>query len=350
MRTKTVFKVSRQKNSLVFSALCIFCAGLAVVSCIIGVSDISPSTALRVLADKLLFINSAATGADEGTEYIIMNIRLPRVLFALVAGSGLSVCGLAFQAIFRNPLSDPYVLGVSSGASFGAALAIILGLESSLFGLSGLSFLSAFATVTVIIKIASYGNRIHTTTLLLAGISINFLISAIISLMLILNQEQMDKIIFWTMGSLSYVTYGNVLTAFVAVMLGTGVVAFNARPLNAMLIDSQSATTLGVNVERTKRAILLVCTLMVAVIVAYSGVIGFIGLVVPHMVRLCMGSDNRRLIPYSIVGGMIFMLASDLLSRMLIPPSEIPVGSITALIGSPFFIFLLFNAKKRLNK
>lgn len=319
-----------------------------ILSCIVGSGSISVSDSLKVFLSPIFETNTDQI--NQGISYIIFNIRIPRTLFAALAGAGLSVCGLAFQSIFRNPLSDPYILGVSSGASLGATLAIVLGMESFFLGISGMSFIFAFLSIFIIIKIASYGNRIHTTTLLLAGISINFLASAFISLLMILNQEQIEKIVFWTMGSLSNISYYSLIGVSIAVVIGVLCITYNARSLNALLIGSQTAKSLGVNVERTKRIILLICTLMVALIVSESGVIGFIGLVVPHIVRLIVGSDNRKMIPFSILGGMIFMISSDIISRTLMPPSEIPVGSITALIGSPFFIYLLFNAKKRLNQ
>ena len=218
----------------------------------------------------------------------------------------------------------PYILGVSSGASLGAATAIVLGAEGFVLGIGMSSFLAAIITVFVIIRIASYGNRIHTSTLLLAGISINFLISSVISLLVVLNREQMTKIIFWTMGSLSYIDMTDLAMVAICVAIGIFTVLFHARDLNALLIDNQTAQSLGV--------------------------IGFVGLVVPHMVRLVIGADNRRLVPFSIVGGIIFMTLGDILSKVIIPPAEIPPGSITALIGAPFFIYLLFNSKKQLNR
>ena len=332
------------KNNITLILLSLLCLVLIFISCIVGSGSISVVDSIKALIYPL--IGKDTEEINEGVKYIIYNIRIPRTLFAALAGAGLSICGLAFQSIFRNPLSDPYILGVSSGASLGATLAIVLGLENIIFGISGMSFVFAFLSVIIIIKIASYGNRIHTTTLLLAGISINFLASAFISLLMIINQEQIEKIVFWTMGSLSNINYSSVIGVSIAVVMGIICITYHARDLNALLIDTQTAKSLGVNVERTKRIILLICTLMVALIVSESGV----GLVVPHIVRLIIGSDNRRMIPFSILGGIIFMITSDVLSRTIMPPSEIPVGSITALIGSPFFIYLLFNAKKRLKQ
>jgi len=340
--------VKEKKTHLTLILLALLCLILMFISCIVGSGSISVSDSIKVFLSP--FFTTDAEQINQGVRYIIFNIRIPRTLFATLAGAGLSVCGLAFQSIFRNPLSDPYILGVSSGASLGATLAIVLGLENIFLGISGMSFIFAFLSIFIIIKIASYGNRIHTTTLLLAGISINFLASAFISLLMTLNQEQIEKIVFWTMGSLSNISYHSLIGVSIAVVMGIICITYHARDLNALLIDTQTAKSLGVNVERTKRIILLICTLMVALIVSESGVIGFIGLVVPHIVRLIIGSDNRRMIPFSILGGIIFMITSDVLSRTIMPPSEIPVGSITALIGSPFFIYLLFNAKKRLKQ
>ncbi len=297
-----------------------------------------------------LFLGSVDISSfDDNSLYIIKNIRLPRVIMCVLSGAGLAVCGAAYQAIFRNPLSDPYTLGISSGASLGAALAIVLGFDNFFFGVGGFAFLFALLTVWVIIRIASVGNRLHITTLLLAGISINFLMAALISILMVMNQDSMDKIIFWTMGSLSGSKFSDIWVVLTFVLLGTIIIRVYARELNALLTGNDSARSLGVNVERTKKLILFFSTLMIGVIVSYCGVIGFVGLIVPHIVRLLVGSDNRKIIPYSIFGGMIFMLLADILSRTLIAPSELPIGSITAVVGAPFFIYLLYNAKKKLN-
>lgn len=346
---KTLKDQAKPKGGFGIALLCLLLAALCLLDCVIGASDLGVSKSLAALLSPF-GQNSRIFGTVSETEsYIVLSLRLPRALFAAVSGAGLAVCGLAFQALFRNPLSDPYILGVSSGASLGAAIAIVAGLEGFALGIGLSSFLTAILTVFLIIAIASYGNRIHTSTLLLAGVSINFLCSALISLLIVLNKDQTDKIIFWTMGSLSSIDGMDLGLCTAVVALGTLAVLINARNLNAMLIDSATAQSLGVNVERTKRILLVVCTLMVSVIVSCSGVIGFVGLVVPHIARLFVGADNRKLLPVSALGGGVFMLLGDILSRSVIPPSEIPPGSITALIGAPFFIYLLFNSKKRLH-
>ncbi|MDR0971801.1 MAG: iron ABC transporter permease [Bacteroidales bacterium] len=303
-----------------------------------------------VLSFISLFIgNISIFPLTENTLFILENIRIPRLIMCILCGCGLSVCGCAYQAIFRNPLSDPYILGVSSGASLGAALAIVLHLDSIFFGVSFMSFFFAMLSVFLIIKISSVGNRLHTTTLLLSGIAINFLMSALISILMIFNQQNMDEIIFWTMGSVSVSRYSDVLITFFSVFISITIILIYAKDLNALLLGGDSAKNLGVNVEKTKKVILFFSTLMVGIIVSFCGVIGFVGLIVPHIVRIIVGADNRRLIPFSILGGIIFMLIADILSRTLIFPSILPIGAITSLVGAPFFIYLLYNAKKQLN-
>ncbi|MDD2488453.1 MAG: iron ABC transporter permease [Bacteroidales bacterium] len=297
-----------------------------------------------------LFLGSVdIVSFDENSLYIIKNLRLPRVIMCVLSGAGLAVCGAAYQAIFRNPLSDPYTLGISSGASLGAAIAIVLGFDVFFFSIGSFAFLFALLTVWIIIRIASVGNRLHITTLLLAGISINFLIAALISIIMVINQDSMDKIIFWTMGSMSGSKFSDIAIVLPFVVVGIIIIRIYARDLNALLTGTDSARSLGVNVERTKKLLLFFSTLMIGVIVSYCGVIGFVGLIVPHIIRLLVGADNRRIIPYSIFGGMIFMLLADIISRTMIAPSELPIGSITAIVGAPFFIYLLYNAKKKLN-
>ncbi|MBR1626883.1 MAG: iron ABC transporter permease [Bacteroidales bacterium] len=285
----------------------------------------------------------------EADKYILYQIRIPRTLMCMVTGSTLAVCGCAYQAVFKNPLSDPYILGVSSGASLGASLAIVLGFDFIVLGVTLSSFLTALLTVFLIMKLSQVGSRMHTTTLLLAGISMNFLISAIISIIMFIDQEDMHKIYFWTMGSLSGIKYSDVIITALFSITGITFMRLYAKRLNVLLLGDMQANSLGVDVEKTKRTILIISTLMTAAVVSHTGVIGFVGLVVPHIVRLVVGGDNRRIIPFSVLGGMIFMLLADIIARNVVSPSELPIGSITSLVGAPFFIYLLYNAKKKLH-
>ncbi|MCK9163032.1 MAG: iron ABC transporter permease [Bacteroidales bacterium] len=320
----------RRKDIIIYILLTIVVLGLMILGLFLGSVDIR--------------------SFDENSLYIIKHLRLPRVIMSVLSGAGLAVCGAAYQAIFRNPLSDPYTLGISSGAALGASIAIVLGLDVFFFSIGGFAFLFALLTVWIIIRIASVGNRLHITTLLLAGISINFLIAAIISIIMVVNQDSMDKIIFWTMGSLSGSKFSDIAIVLPFVLIGIVIIRIYARELNALLTGNDTARSLGVNVEKTKKIILFFSTLMIGVIVSYCGVIGFVGLIVPHIIRLLVGSDNRKIIPFSIFGGIIFMLVADIISRVAIAPSELPIGSVTAVVGAPFFIYLLYNAKKKLNQ
>lgn len=302
---------------------------LCVVACLFGSVDIS--------------------SLDVADKYILYHIRIPRVLMCVVAGACLSVCGASYQAVFRNPLADPYILGVSSGASLGASLAIVLGLDKLIIGVPIMAFVFALITVFLIMKLSKVGNRTHTTTLILAGVSFNFLFSAIISIIMFIDREDMHKIYFWTMGSLSGVKYSDVVIVGIFALLGLVVLLLFAKRMNALLLGDMSAQSIGINVEKTRKTILITSTLMTSAVVSYCGVIGFIGLVVPHIVRLIIGADNRKIIPFSLLGGVVFMLSADIIARNIISPNELPIGTITSAIGSPFFIYLLYNAKRKLH-
>ena len=277
---------------------------------------------------------------------IFLRLRLPRIVLCVVAGAGLSVCGAAYQSVFRNPLTDPYILGVSSGASLGASLAILFGLQSYVWGIGVCALATALLTVWLVYRIASIGNRLHTTTLLLTGVCLTFLITAMISFIMVLRQDKMDSIIFWTMGSFASASWYDVAVVAPVVAIGVAVVLLHDKDLNLLLAGSETARSLGVEVERVKRSLLFFTTLIVAFIVASCGVIGFVGLVVPHCIRLLLGPDNRRVVPCSILAGGLFVLVCDTLARTVLQPSELPVGSLTALVGAPLFVYLLYKNKK----
>jgi iron complex transport system permease protein len=277
---------------------------------------------------------------------IFWNLRLPRIILSVLVGAALSVCGAAYQSIFRNPLTDPYVLGISSGASLGAAVAILLGLQTFLLGVGACALATGILTILIIYRIASIGNRMHATTLLLTGVCLTFLISAVISFLMVLHQDKMDSIIFWTMGSFASASWVDVAFVAPVVVAGTAVVVYYGRDLNLLLAGSETAKSLGVEVEKVKKRLLLVTTLMVAFCVSTCGVIGFVGLVVPHCIRLVAGPDNRRVVPLAVLVGGTFLLLCDTLARTLMIPAELPVGCLTALVGAPLFIYLLYKNKK----
>ncbi len=334
---------------MMVALLCVVLFFLVLLGCSIGPADISFFKAIRLLAEKIPFLQDFLSGGQttETDSFILFQVRLPRIVMSLFAGAVLSLCGATYQAVFRNPLTEPYILGVSSGASLGAAIAIVLGMENSFLGISGLALLMALLGVFFIYRVASTGKRLHTATLLLAGVSVNFLCAAIIAFLIVLQKEKMEKIIFWTMGSFSAASWSQIGIIVPLVIVGSVIILFCSKQLNILLAGDETAKSLGVETEKLKKLLLLISTLMVAMMVSCCGVIGFVGLVVPHIVRILFGADNRVVLPYSIFFGAIFMFLADTFARTVLQPSELPVGSITALIGAPYFIYLLYKAKKQ---
>ncbi len=273
----------------------------------------------------------------------LWQLRIPRIVMSILAGASLAICGGVFQSIFRNPICDPYILGISSGASLGAAVAIIVGWDTFLFGITALALVTALLTLLFIIGVAKVKGGHATQTLLLTGIALNFFMSAIITLLIVVNQQDMHKIYFWTMGSLSSVSWPQIAALMPVMLVVVSVLFYYAKDLNIMQMGGESAQTLGVDVRKTTFVTLAVSSVLVAVIVSFCGVIGFIGLIVPHIARLLFGSDNRRLFVHSMLLGALFLLIADTLARTVAAPSELPVGSITALAGAPYFVYLVLR-------
>ncbi len=274
---------------------------------------------------------------------ILWQLRLPRIVVSLLAGASLALCGCVFQSIFRNPVCDPYMLGISSGASLGAAVAFLLGLDTLVFGVTLPALATALLTLFLIMGIAAMQRRHSTQTLLLIGIALNFLISAVITLLMVINRQEMQKIFFWTMGSVASATWTDSACILITLTAVALVLFYYAKDLNIIQLENDAARTLGVNTQHTTRIVLIAASVLTAVVVSFCGVIGFIGLIVPHITRLVFGSDNRRLFTYSLFFGAFFLLIADTLARTLAAPAELPVGSITALAGAPYFIFLLLK-------
>lgn len=279
---------------------------------------------------------------------IIWTLRFPRVLLAFVEGASLSVAGVVMQGLFRNPMADPYVLGVASGASLGAVVGIVMGIGKALglWALPGLAFLGAIGSTLFVYALSTKKGRTDTWTLLLSGIAVSSLVSSLIALIMVLWRERVEEIVFWTMGGLSRASWQSVLAAACYSLPGMWVLWLQARPLNALSFGEESAFHLGVAVEKSKRILLWASALITASGVAFTGPVGFVGLVVPHVVRLLTGPDHRWLLPLSALTGGNVLILADLLARTLRPPLEIPVGVITALFGAPFFLYLLFKTRR----
>lgn len=320
--------------------------GLLVVACLLAVGLgtvwIAPRTTLRLLAWKLGMAHHPA-GVPSSTAVILFELRIPRVLLGVLVGSSLAAAGALFQALFRNPMADPAIIGVSSGAALGAIVAILLGGGVLLGGLAvpAAGFAGALAVAVAVYRLGRIGPSVQVATLLLAGIAVAAVISAVISLIMAFSGEQVRSIYFWLLGGLAGRGWQSLAVAAPLVGIGLVITLFGVRDLNAMALGEERAGQLGVEVERFKRRTLAVGALLAAAAVSVAGVIGFVGLMTPHILRLVLGADHRRLVPAVIIGGAAFMVLADLAARTLLAPEEIPVGALTALLGGPFFLYLL---------
>jgi len=322
----------------------------------VGIAKINFLESIKIILSNVPFIGNKVDVSNISTSsaLIIWTLRVPRVIIAVLTGAGLSICGGVFQGLFRNPMADPYILGISSGAAFGATISIVFGsvMNQSVGMTTIAAFCGAILTTIIVYLIARTGGRLPTATLLLSGIAFSFLLSSAITLIMVFNRDRMEQIIYWSMGSFAAATWGKILIIFIVVLIGSFIVMCFARGLNIMSIGDETAFSLGVNVENSKKILLIVTSLMVAACVAVSGVIGFVGLIVPHITRLVFKPDHRILLPFSAIFGAAFMLFSDTLARGFMTwclglSTELPVGAITACFGAPFFIGLLIKNKRR---
>lgn len=281
----------------------------------------------------------------QAEQNIIWEIRFPRVLLGAIVGVGLAIAGVAIQTLVRNPLADPYILGVSSGASVGATLVILFG-AFGLFGryaLSMAAFLGALLSVIIVFFVARTEGRISTVRLLLSGIAVSAIFSAVTNLIVMSAPQEkgIQNALFWMMGSLTAAKWDYLTVPALAVLVGVGYLLVQARALNVLLMGEETAATLGMNTDFFRKLLLVFTALLTGVLVAVSGAIGFVGLMIPHIVRLIVGSDNRRVLPVSALLGAFFLIWADVAARLLLAPEEIPIGIITSICGGPFFIWLL---------
>ena len=314
-------------------ALTLALAAAVLVSLVCGTAKISFMDVLKVFSDE--------SQVKEATRLIILRIRLPRIFLAGLAGFTLSLGGLVFQGLLRNPLADPFVLGVSSGAAFGAVVGIILGFSFGL-GVPVFAFLGAVITIYLVFVISGRGMGVESSTAILAGVIVNAFFTAVIMFFIATSSEdRLHSMLFWLYGDLSQsrISY-SVIIAPVAVA-GFFLLYSFSRHLNLLAAGEESALHLGVDVQSARVVCFLVVSLMVGLAVSFTGLIGFVGLIVPHLARMIFGSDNRLLMPVSALGGALFLIAADTAARTVMSPSELPVGVITAFLGAPFFIYLL---------
>ena len=283
---------------------------------------------------------------------IVDQVRLPRVLLAVLVGFALAACGTVMQGLFRNPLADPYLLGIASGATAGAAIVIASRLDSLPFMLPMGAFLGGLLVIFIVYQLSRTAlGRSDNLILILAGVALAALFSAISSFLLfVANNEETRRIVFWVLGGLGGAQWSQVQPLFWIIVLGMSLLMLFARDLNALVLGEEMATHLGIDSRHLKKILLGVATLMTAAAVAVAGTIGFVGLVVPHALRWLVGPDHRVLLPAAGLSGAILLLACDTAARTVLQPAELPVGIITALLGAPFFLFLLRKQKQVLGR
>ena len=324
--------------------LCFLLAGVMGVSLSLGAVTIPLSKSWPILLHHFFGLgpDSGWTASDSS---IILDLRLPRTISGVLVGAALALAGAVLQAILRNPLADPFILGISSGAAVGGVLAILFGLGSTFlgsYGIPGAAFGGALFTLFLVYYIARVEGRIPTYTILLAGVIVSSFFSAIIMFLIsVTSNEQIYNVTFWLMGNLEHLASQSLGGIFLYLLVGSSVLFALAKDLNLMVLGEETASEMGVEVERVKKVAFVFAALITGVIVSVSGLIGFVGLIVPHGVRMIWDPDHRFLLPASaLVGGMLLVVA-DTLARTVLAPSEIPVGVVTAMGGAPFFVYLL---------
>jgi iron complex transport system permease protein len=327
--------------------LVLLLAGSVLLAVGVGTVAIPPGATLRLVAWKLGLAGPPA-GVPASTAVILFELRIPRVVLAALVGAALAVSGAVYQALFRNPMADPAIVGISSGAALGA-VAVILVAGGTLAGGMAVpvaAFAGALAVGLLVYRVARIGPSVQVATLLLAGIAVAAVISAVISLVMAFSEEEVRSIYFWLLGGLAARGWEAVAAAAPLVAAGMAAAVLTVRDLNLLALGEERAAQLGMEVERFKRVALATGALLTGAAVSVAGVIGFVGLMTPHILRLVLGSDHRRLLPASVLGGATFMVLADLAARTLVAPSEIPVGAVTAILGGPFFLYLLRRERR----
>ncbi|MEO1190558.1 MAG: iron chelate uptake ABC transporter family permease subunit [Pseudomonadota bacterium] len=342
---------TRSRRRRVWALVLVFIAA-ALAGLGFGAVPIGLETQALIVLDRLGLTSLDASWVRE--EAVLLSIRLPRVLLAILVGGGLAVCGAALQGLFRNPLADPGLIGVSAGAALGAVATIVFGglffaglppaVRPYLLPLA--AFLGGLVVTVIIQRLARRGGETDIATLLLAGIAINAIAAAAMGFLIYLaDDQQLRQVTIWTLGSLAGRPWGDLIPVVPVICLAVVGIFALARPLNALLLGEQEAYHLGVEVESMKRRLVFLVALATGAAVAVSGVIGFVGLVVPHLVRLLLGGDHRLLLPASAVAGASLLLLADLAARHVVLPAELPIGILTSLLGGPFFLWLLLRRR-----
>ncbi len=337
-------------RSRVISIICLLALLVAVVvlAVSLGSTRIPFATTFSILLSKLPFISIIPTW-DGPIETAILDIRMPRVILAGITGAALAVAGATYQGLFRNPLADPYLIGVSQGSALGAVIGFLLPLNHSGWSLNivpVLAFFGGIGAVFLVYSLGRAGRTLPMTTLILAGVALGAFLSAITSYLMITSGDSLHGISSWLLGGFSSPKWIQVKVALPFITVGVLFICLYGRQLNVMQFNEEQARQLGIDVEKTKRVLLIVATLITAAGVSFGGIIGFVGIIIPHTVRLIWGPDFRFLLPLSVICGSIFLILADLLARTVLSPTEIPLGIVTAFFGAPFFLYLLKRKTK----
>ncbi len=316
----------------------------------IGGREIAHLDVYRILWEHLNGAEYPRGTSEWWDDYIVWEIRLPRVLMAIIAGISLSVCGVAMQSMLKNPLADPYTTGMASGAVFGAVVAIVLGMSFTtamgMYGIVGNAFIGGLIPALVIITISKFV-RTTPATLILAGIALSYMFNALKTLLLITtNEENIQEAYIWQIGSVQDAVWADIPLMFAMTVIGSIFLLSTSRQLNLLTLGDDSARSLGLDASQFRTVCLILLSLMIASIVSFTGIIGFVGLVAPHMVRMILGADNRFITPASMALGATLILAADVVGRTIVAPGELPVGIIMSFIGAPIFLYLIIRQKK----
>lgn len=320
---------------------------LLIITALYAITIGSYTITFTEVYENIWYWISGAEPPDITKYHIAAEVRLPRVLTAMLAGVGLAIAGTTMQGMLKNPLADPYTMGISSGAGFGAALALIVGFEIIAGG--GI-VINAFVFAVIPAVVILMMSKLHTaspTVMILCGIGMMYLFDALTQLFMIsAHPEDMSAVYQWMVGSISGTDFSNVIVILVIVIAGSIVLQALSKQLNVMGLGDESAKALGINVENRRMLMMLVLTLMAAAIVSFTGIIGFVGLVSPHIARVFVGTDNRYLIPSSAIVGALLLVVADIVSRTIVAPNILPIGVVTSCIGGPLFLFLILKARK----
>lgn len=347
MSSHTTPSTNRLTSLLVgLIALVLLLAGI-VVSSASGQLDITAGQVVGSILDRW-GLTTALAPEDDVVDATLWVVRFPRIIMAMAVGAALAVGGALMQAIFGNPLAEPGVVGVSSGAALGASMAIVFGIQFAGSGVAAMAFIGGLLATLVVYAVARAGGRTEVVTLLLTGIAINAFAQAGLAFVLFLaDTASREQIVFWQLGSLAGSVWSEIAVVVPLLVVGTGVAWVLARQLDVLSLGERNARQLGVDVEGVRIIVILLVALLTAAAVAFAGIIAFVGLIVPHIVRMALGPSHRALIGVSVIGGAALMVWADLFTRTLVDGADLPIGMLTALVGGPFFFALLFQQRRK---